>query len=110
MKRAALALLLAVSAPLYAANLTAEVIHGKGIFIVANKDKFAWRDCDFDLNDDYSFKAAIIEAYGILSIPAGQFTKSNGDRFNPTRTKALKLYIYCRGTPHGTMSSLVGWR
>ena len=59
MNRAALALLLTVSAPLFAANLSVEVMHGNGIFIVANKDKFDWRDCDFDLNDDYSFKAAI---------------------------------------------------
>jgi len=94
----------------FSAELSVEVLHGKGFFFIANKDNFEWRDCDFDLNDDYSFKAASVKAYAILQIPSGEFTKRNGERFDPARSKALRLGIYCRGTPTGPMAALVSWR
>jgi len=90
--------------------LSVEVLHGKGYFFLANKNSFDWANCDLDLNDDFTFKIAFIKAYDILQIPAGDFTKRNGDRFNPALTKALRMFIYCRQTPYGSLSTTVSWR
>ena len=93
-----------------AADLSAGVWHGKGQFIIANKDAFDWRDCSAELNDEYNAVVPMIAAYGFFTVPDGDFAKRNGERFNPVRVKPLRFFIRCRITPHGTMSTLVGWR
>lgn len=91
-------------------HLTAGVIFSNQSFSVSNRDQFDWHNCDFDLNDDYRLKAPIVRANEVLHVSARNFAKRDGERFNPVRFKPQQFFIYCRDTPHGTLSFLVGWR
>jgi hypothetical protein len=90
--------------------LTAHVLHGARFFRISNKDTFGWRDCDFDLNDEFQYKAPIIRANDSIEVPEGHFAKKNGERFNSLRFKPLRMVLYCRDTPRGILSSVVTWR
>ncbi len=90
-------------------HLTAVASRGDQ-FVIRNNDTFAWGNCDLELNDDYKIKGVNIEASENFSVKARDFTKKDGTRFNPFTTKSQTLFIYCRQTPHGTLSTLLGWK
>lgn len=90
--------------------LNAQVKHTGGYFEITNNDTYSWGNCDLDLNSDYSMKGVKLIAGQTFRIPAREFTKNDGTRFNFFTTKPQQLYIYCRNTPFGTRSTLVGWK
>jgi len=79
-------------------------------FAIHNIDSFNWENCDLDLNSDYSIKGVNIAAGATYSVAAREFVKNDGTRFNFVSIKPQTLYIYCRNTPSGTRSTLVGWK
>lgn len=91
-------------------KLTAHVAFADGYFQVTNKDNFDWETCDLDLNGDYQIKIARLAWGRTAELRPGEFTKPTGERFNLLTTKPLRLHIYCRNTPHGVLSTLVGWQ
>jgi len=79
-------------------------------FRISNNDDYDWGSCDLTLNDDYKLTGVRVPSRDVITVPAGEFTTSNGTRFNLYTTKPLQLYVHCRSTDHGTRASLVGWR
>lgn len=90
--------------------LKATVAAGAKGFTVRNLDGYDWSNCDLQVNDDYKYKGFSLASGMSATIPAGQFATSSGTRFNIFSMKPLEFFIYCRGTPHGTRSTLVGWK
>jgi hypothetical protein len=91
-------------------NLTTTVRSLGASFVIQNNDTFSWGTCDLDLNSDYSIKGVNISAGGELRVPAREFATNDGIRFNAFAMKPQTLYIYCRQTPYGTLSTMVGWK
>jgi hypothetical protein len=90
--------------------LNAVVSHLGPVFVIKNNDPYNWGNCDLDLNSDYSLKEIDIPANTSYKAPAASFAKKDGTRFNFLATKPQTLFIYCRETPSGTRSAMVGWK
>lgn len=78
-------------------------------FEIRNNDTYRWNDCDLDLNSDYSITGRGIEPGDSITLPARAFVRRDGTRFDFRSTKPVTLFIYCRETPFGNRSTLVGW-
>jgi hypothetical protein len=91
-------------------SLNAIISHRGATFVITNNDSYDWQDCDLDLNSDYRLKTSHIGAGRTVEVPAGQFAKADGTRFNWMATKPLQLFVYCRRAPTGTRSTMVGWK
>lgn len=61
--------------------------------IINNNDEFVWDKAEVKINDEYIYKADFL-AKGKSSIELREFTKKDGERFNPTSQKVLKVTIY----------------
>lgn len=91
-------------------SLGGSVSFRDGQFIISNGDRFAWSDCELEVNPGvfsggYSLEARQIAAQSVYSVGAMQFTK-NGERFNPFTHKPESFSIFCdtrhgRGSYHG---------
>jgi hypothetical protein len=90
--------------------LNARVVAMPGYFEVTNNDTYGWDNCDFDLNSDYAVKGMNVAPGATVRVALREFVKSDGTRFNFETTKPTNLYIFCRNTPGGTRSTLVGWK
>ena len=77
---------------------------------ITNLDAFDWSNCDLQVNDDFEIKGINLASGKSVTIPAGQFATSKGTRFNLITTKPKEFFIYCRGTPVGTRSTMVSWK
>ncbi|MBY0054786.1 hypothetical protein H7K32_24735 [Brevibacillus agri] len=65
---------------------------GKYLYI-ENNDDFAWDNANITLNEDFEYKTKFV-AKGKTSLELVEFTKSNGERYNPDTTKIMKVMIY----------------
>ncbi len=65
---------------------------GKYLYI-ENNDDFVWDNAKITLNDDFEYKTKFI-AKGKTSLELVEFTKDNGERYNPDTTKIMKVMIY----------------
>jgi hypothetical protein len=90
--------------------LQATVAHVAGRFEITNHDTYGWRNCDLDLNSDYSLKGVSIEAEKTITVMAADFTKRDGTRFNVWTTKPQRLFIYCREGASSARSTLAVWK
>jgi hypothetical protein len=94
----------------YETPLKAVVLNHATSFAMRNNDSFDWRNCDLDLNSAYSIKGISILAGTTYSAAAREFLKKDGTRFDFASIKPQTLLIYCRDTPSGARSTLVGWK
>jgi hypothetical protein len=91
-------------------NLRA-IVQNLDVFIkVKNLDTFDWENCDLDLNSKFSKQGVRIVAGKELIIPSRDFVTNKGERFNPDSMKPMSFHIYCRRTPHGTLSYFSSWK
>jgi hypothetical protein len=61
---------------------------------------YDWTDVKLTLNskffgDDYSLRVPRIKAGSANTVGTGQFTLSDGTRFNPFQTKPQSISVYC---------------
>jgi hypothetical protein len=81
-------------------DLSASVSFDGTQFIIKNNDLVDWNDVKFSINSKlfssgYSYKAPFsIKARETYTIGASQFTKSDGERFNPFTHKPMDLTIF----------------
>ena len=71
-------------------------------FVINNLDKYDCQNAKMGINgglfsDGYSLDGYRLEAGKQYTVGAGQFTKSDGSRFNPFTMKPQSFDIYCRG-------------
>ncbi|HHY73263.1 MAG TPA: hypothetical protein GX497_08555 [Bacillus bacterium] len=60
---------------------------------IENKDDFVWDNAEIKINEDYKYKADFL-AKGNSSLRLVDFTKKDGERFDPVTKKVMKVNIY----------------
>ncbi len=83
-------------------DLEGNVIFNDFKFNVINSEDKDWNYCHFTLNKDYNYpgnsfsdKVGPIKAGETVTIPSGQFAKSDGTRFDPFSVKPQSLGLDC---------------
>lgn len=71
-------------------------------FIIYNKSSSDWKDVIFKVNPQtfksgYVFKTSLIKSGETYTIGAMNFTKSDGEKFNPFTHKPLNFEIWAEG-------------
>jgi hypothetical protein len=83
-------------------TLKADVKFSGLAFTIRNNDTWRWRDCKAEINgivNGYELKFQDLEPGESITLPAVQFAKRNGDRFNPLQMKPQEFYIYASDGP-----------
>lgn len=83
-------------------DLVGNVNFSDGQFHITNQENEDWKDCYFTINGKYRYptdpmttRVKLLKSGGVLSIGAGEFTLSDGTRFNPFSTKPKDLSASC---------------
>jgi hypothetical protein len=82
-------------------DLNARVDYGADTIVIHNEDDFDWTDVYMEINNTYSLTAEIIRAGSQITISMVEFTKPDGERFNPLTHKFSRLTIQNRGRNGG---------
>lgn len=72
-------------------------------FVITNNDNFDWTNAEFTINpgwNGYKLTAGELKAGETYTVGAAQFTKSDGERFNPFTHKP-KSFLIRAETPKG---------
>ena len=69
-------------------------------FKVQNRDSFTWTNVKLELNSGliaggYTVKVGNISSGAMVKVGAARFTKSNGERFNPSMYEPINFGIWC---------------
>lgn len=62
-------------------------------FRIGNENSFDWTNVKFRLNSDYELRASRINAQSEYTVGIMQFTKSDGEVFNPFTHKVVNVII-----------------
>jgi hypothetical protein len=83
-------------------NLSGDVKYNNFTFGITNTENRDWNNCHLTLNSNYHYpgpafsdKAGPITSGEKVNIPASQFAKKDGTRFNPLLIKPQSLNIDC---------------
>jgi len=74
-------------------DLKAKVSTDGQYLIIENDDDFVWNNVKITINDEYVYRTDFI-AKGKSSIMLSEFTKDDGERFNPEVYKLKEVFIY----------------
>lgn len=90
-------------------DLTAGVIFTGTQFQITNSDSFAWRNVRLTVNSKYKYELGSIAAGATVEIGVLNFTKGDGERFNPLTHKPKDFFI-AADTKHGRLYYTGGWK
>lgn len=70
-------------------------------FVITNENTYDWTDVKLEINygvvsSGFVLRVARLQAGQKYQVGAAQFTKSDGERFNPFTHKPLKFAIFCK--------------
>lgn len=74
-------------------NINAAVSYRNLEFKITNQDDFSWHNVRVRINDVYEKNVGTIWAKTSITVPAPQFVKSDGERFDPFRYQPLSVAI-----------------
>lgn len=76
-------------------------------FTIQNNDTYNWTDCRIYVNDDFELNGKSFIAGQTYTVGCMQFTKDNGERFNPYTHKVQNIFFYCTNA-NGDRASYYG--
>jgi len=96
-------------------ELNASISLSSTQFLIANDDKFDWRNVKMEINGGilrggYILENPTIAAGGTYVVGMGQFAKSDGTRFNPSAMKVQKFVISALDNRGQLRTWIGGWK
>ncbi len=78
-------------------------------FTITNNDTFDWSNIEMEVNSKYKLKGGTFKSGETYTVGAMQFTKNDGERFNPFLIKPQKFSIKCYNQDGKTGYYFGGW-